>query len=84
MLYRCFTAILKEFEERFFVNEDFSAFSFADSFVRIHKSYIVNAEHISVADYKTMTVTMCDGSAVFVSRTYKKSLIEVMKRVKER
>lgn len=54
----------------------------SDSFVRIHKSYIVNAKHIAVADYKTMTVTMCDGSSVLVSRTYKKTLMEAMERVR--
>lgn len=78
--------ILRTFGQafEFYMPSDEIMKQLSDSFVRIHKSYIVNAEHISVADYKTMTVTMCDGSAVFVSRTYKKSLIEVMKRVKER
>ena len=47
-------------------------------FVKIHKSYIVNTKYISLADYKNMTVTMCDGSQVYISRTYKKALAEAM------
>ncbi|MGN0553926.1 MAG: LytR/AlgR family response regulator transcription factor [Oscillospiraceae bacterium] len=45
-----------------------------DEFLRIHKSYIVNISHISVIDYKEMTVTLSDGSVIYVSRTYKEQL----------
>ena len=55
----------------------------SDSFIRIHKSFIVNMAHISVADYKSMTVTLDDGSVVLVSRTYKKELISAMERRKD-
>lgn len=43
-------------------------------FVRIHKSFIVNVGHISVADYKNMTVELDDGSVIYISRTYKVNL----------
>lgn len=46
----------------------------SEDFVRIHKSYIVNTQHITVADYKNMTVTLDDDSVIFISRTYKKNL----------
>lgn len=45
-----------------------------DSFVRIHKGYIVNSEHISVTDYKNMTVELDNGSVIYISRTYKNNL----------
>lgn len=50
----------------------------SENFVRIHKSYIVNTRHIAVADYKNMTVTLDDNSAIFISRTYKKNLQSAM------
>lgn len=49
-----------------------------ENFVRIHKSYIVNTRHITVADYKNMTVTLDDNSTIFISRTYKKNLQSAM------
>lgn len=49
-----------------------------EHFVRIHKSYIVNARHITVADYKNMTATLDDNSTIFISRTYKGNLQSVM------
>jgi hypothetical protein len=51
-----------------------------EGFARIHKSYIVNTKHITVADFKNMTVTLNDGSVIFVSRTYKSNLQEAMKQ----
>lgn len=50
----------------------------SEDFVRIHKSYIANTRHIAVADYKNMTVTLDDNSAIFISRTYKKNLQSAM------
>lgn len=47
-------------------------------FVRVHKSYIANTRHITVADYKNMTATLDDGSAIYISRTYKNNLQSVM------
>lgn len=47
-------------------------------FVRIHKSFIVNVRHISVADHKNMTVKLDDGSVIFMSRTYKENLQSAM------
>ena len=47
-----------------------------DCFVRIHKSYIVNASRIVSADYGAMTVDFDDGSRAYISRTYKNELRE--------
>lgn len=49
-----------------------------ENFVRIHKSYIVNTLHITVADYKNMTAALDDDSVIFISRTYKKNLQSAM------
>lgn len=51
-----------------------------DNFVQIHKSFIVNAEHISVADYKNMSAELDDGSVIYISRTYKNQLQEKMSK----
>lgn len=47
-----------------------------DCFIKIHKSFIVNASHISEVDYGGMTVIFDDGSQAYISRTYKNSLKE--------
>lgn len=48
------------------------------SFLRIHKSFLVNTEKIIGVDYSNMTVEFEDGTLVFVSRTYKPILQEHM------
>lgn len=53
-----------------------------NTFLKIHKSYIINAERIKLADFKNMSVTLDDGSEVYVSRTYKGELLEYIKRSK--
>lgn len=60
----------------FYMSSEEAIRQLPDSFIRIHKSFIVNMAHISVADYKSMTVTLDDGSVVPVSRTCKKSLYQ--------
>lgn len=47
-----------------------------DCFMKIHKSFVVNTMRISAADYGAMTVEFDDGSAAFMSRTYKAELKE--------
>ncbi len=46
-------------------------------FVRIHKSYIVNIEHIEVVN--TTSLTLVNGVSVNLSRTYKERFKEVLK-----
>ena len=53
-----------------------------DTFLRIHKSFIVNADRIKLADFKNMSVTLDDDSEIYISRTYKNVLSEFMKRRK--
>ena len=67
----------------FYMSSEEAIRQLPDSFIRIHKSFIVNMAHISVADYKSMTVTLDDGSVVPVSRTCKKELISAMERRKD-
>jgi len=50
-----------------------------DHFLRIHKSFTVNLRQIKHVDYSAMTVTMCDDSMVFLSRSYKTILRERMR-----
>lgn len=64
----------------FYMSSEEAMKQLSDSFIRIHKSFIVNMAHISVADYKSMTVTLDDGSVILMSRTYKKELISAMER----
>lgn len=47
-----------------------------EQFIKIHKSFVVNLGRISAADYGEMTVEFDDGSAAFISRTYKAELRE--------
>ncbi len=47
-------------------------------FLRIHKSFLVNAEKIISVDYSNMTVEFEDGTLVSISRTYKPILQEYM------
>lgn len=49
-----------------------------DNFVRIHKSFIANTNHIAVADYKNMSAELDDGSVIYISRTYKENLQSAM------
>lgn len=50
--------------------------SIPDCFMKIHKSFIVNISRIISADYGAMTVEFDDGSAAYMSRTYKNELKE--------
>lgn len=47
-----------------------------DCFMKIHKSFVVNTSRIVATDYGAMTVEFDDGSAAFMSRTYKAELRE--------
>lgn len=51
-----------------------------DCFMKIHKSFVVNTARIVSADYGAMTVEFDDGSAAFMSRTYKSALKESLSR----
>lgn len=45
-----------------------------DKFVQIHKSFVINTEHIVCTDFGNMTVTLADGSEAYISRTFKNRL----------
>ena len=42
-----------------------------DFFLRCHRSYIVNLNHVDVTDYKLMSLTMSDGSVLPIARSMK-------------
>ncbi len=54
-----------------------------DCFMKIHKSFIVNMSRIISADYGAMTVEFDDGSAAYMSRTYKNELKERLSKRSE-
>lgn len=45
-----------------------------DKFVQIHKSFVINTEHIVCMDFGNMMVTLSDGSEAYISRTFKSRL----------
>ena len=54
--------------------------SFADKlpedFVRIHRSYLININHLS--EYNSQTVTMLDGSQISIGRTYREQFESIL------
>lgn len=42
-----------------------------DYFLRSHRSYVVNMNHVDSIDYKTMLLTMTDGSCLPIARSMK-------------
>ncbi|MBR5091081.1 MAG: LytTR family transcriptional regulator DNA-binding domain-containing protein [Ruminiclostridium sp.] len=49
------------------------------SFIRTHKSFVVNMDHITSVDYVNMEVVLSDGSAVYLSRSFKAQFKERFK-----
>ena len=47
-----------------------------DCFLRSHRSYVVNMEHVVSTDYKEMLLTMSDGSQLPIARSMKDALHE--------
>ncbi len=70
---------IQEFE--FYDTLDSVLKSVPDCFMKIHKSFIVNLTRVVSADYGAMAIEFDDGTAAFISRTYKNELKE---RLKER
>jgi DNA-binding LytR/AlgR family response regulator len=52
-----------------------------DSFLRCHRSYIVNAKKIKEVNFTSSVVTMSDGSVIPVSRTYRDSVKEALDKL---
>ena len=50
-----------------------------DYFLRIHRSYVVNANYIKEVNYKERTLLMKDESQIFFSRNYCDNLKEFFK-----
>lgn len=50
-----------------------------DCFMKIHKSFVINLSRVVSADYGAMEVELDDGSAAYMSRTYKSELRERLK-----
>ncbi|MCM1578764.1 MAG: LytTR family transcriptional regulator DNA-binding domain-containing protein [Ruminococcus sp.] len=64
----------QEFE--FYDTLDSIAGNAPEYFMKIHKSFVVNLSRIVSADYRSLTVEFDDGSAAFMSRTYKNEFKE--------
>lgn len=45
-----------------------------ECFMQIHKSFVINLSRVESVDYANKTVILDDGSAAFLSRTYKNEL----------
>ena len=52
------------------------------TFIRVHRSFIVNAEKISEVDFGENTIYFEDDTFVYLSRGYKPALQEYLKRQK--
>ncbi len=48
------------------------------SFIKVHKSFVINTAHIVSVDFGTMTVVFDDGSKAYISRAYKNDLKAVL------
>lgn len=62
----------------FYMTTDEVLHNLPGNFIKIHKSYIVNTDHITVADFKEMSAELDDGSVIYISRTYKNELQEAL------
>ena len=47
-----------------------------EDFVRIHRSYLININHLS--EYNSQTVTMLDGSQISIGRTYREQFESIL------
>lgn len=53
---------------------------FGDSFIRCHKSYLINRSKIRSISFSEMTVSMENGADISISRTYKSQMREIFEQ----
>ncbi|MBO5608983.1 MAG: LytTR family transcriptional regulator DNA-binding domain-containing protein [Eubacterium sp.] len=51
-----------------------------DSFLRIHKSFLVNMNNVKNIDFKEMWMSFNDGAVAYISRGYKKDVEDYLNR----
>ena len=73
----------KEQEIEFYDTLDRLTGELGGDYIRVHKSFIVNLNNVSMIHFANRTVHFTDGTFVPLSRTYKAALAEEWNRRKE-
>ena len=70
-------------EISFYSNFDAVLEQLPEGFVRCHKGFVVNSQHIKSVNWRDMSLAISDGSVLPVSRSYKQAVAEALPRIEE-
>jgi len=70
-------------EISFYSNFDSILEQVSEGFVRCHKGFVVNLQHIKGVNWREMTLSMSDGSFLPVSRSFKQAVVDALTTVEE-
>jgi len=71
-------------ELSFYSNFDSVQEQLSEGFVRCHKGFVVNLQHIKGVNWRDMELAMADGSFLPVSRGYKNAVVEALTAMEEK
>jgi len=68
-------------EVSFYSNFDTVMEQLSEGFVRCHKGFVVNLQHVNGVNWRDMELALSDGSFLPVSRSYKQAVVEALTTV---
>ena len=71
-------------EISFYSNFDAVMEQLSEGFVRCHKGFVVNLQHISGVNWRGMELALSDGSYLPVSRSFKQAVVEALTTMEEK